>query len=324
MNHSLETPSAVSPASAASDLAVSVQDLHRRLGTVDALQGLSFDVHQGTCHALFGRNGAGKTTALLCLLDLLRPDQGSVRLFGLDPARHEREVKAQVAFVPDTPAFYPWMTVRGTLDYFASLRPIWNRDLERHLLAERFRLDESRKTSALSKGMRAQLALMCALCGEPRLLILDEPTNGLDPVLRQDLLRTVIGDYLTEDRRRTVLIATHLIGEVEGIVDRFTLVADGEALLHDDVETARSRFRSLRLEFDDEPPAVDLATLGLRTLEPADLVEVDRMGKQVEWMTSAFDDGLQARLEALGPVSLESRALSLEEIFVFSCRGAAS
>src|SRR6478736_8660572 len=119
---------------------IEVRNLVRRYGRTDAVDGLSLSVPAGRCYGFFGRNGAGKTTTIKCLLNLLEPTGGSVRLFGLDPARHETTVKARIAYVPDHVAFYPWMTVRETLDYFASFRARWNRATESALL-ERFRLD---------------------------------------------------------------------------------------------------------------------------------------------------------------------------------------
>src|SRR4051812_17973667 len=119
---------------------IDIQQLVRRFGRTEAVNGLTLRVEPGRCYGFFGRNGAGKTTTIKCLLNLLRPASGSVRLFGLDPARHEVEVKARLAYVPDQVAFYPWMTVRETLDYFASFRGTWNQDAERSLM-DRFRLD---------------------------------------------------------------------------------------------------------------------------------------------------------------------------------------
>src|SRR5690242_15712804 len=120
---------------------IELDRLVRRYGRTDAVDGLSLRVEPGRCYGFFGRNGAGKTTTIKCLLNLLRPTAGAVRVFGLDPARHEVEVKSRLAYVPDAVAFYPWMTVRQTLEYFASFRRAWNQDLERSLL-DRFRLDE--------------------------------------------------------------------------------------------------------------------------------------------------------------------------------------
>src|SRR5262249_55540947 len=117
------------------------------------------------CYGLFGRNGAGKTTTMKCLLNLLRPQRGQVRVFGLDPAKAEVSVKRRLAYVPDQVAFYPWMSVRETLDYLASFRERWNRKTEQELL-DRFRLDPAKRTNALSKGQRTQLALIAAICPE--------------------------------------------------------------------------------------------------------------------------------------------------------------
>src|SRR3954454_5339806 len=109
--------------------AIDINNLVRRYGKTDAVNGLTLTVRPGRCYGLFGRNGAGKTTTIKCLLNLLRPASGSVRVFGLDPARDEVAVKSRLAYVPDQVAFYPWMSVRGVLDYLASFRPKWNRDL---------------------------------------------------------------------------------------------------------------------------------------------------------------------------------------------------
>src|SRR4249919_1436811 len=130
---------------------IEIKNLARRYGKLDAVNGLYLTVQPGRCYGFFGRNGAGKTTTIKCLLNLLRPTSGSVRVFGLDPQADEVAVKSRLAYVPDAVAFYPWMTVRDTLNYLASFRTHWNRDLEADLL-KRFQLDASKKTSALSKG----------------------------------------------------------------------------------------------------------------------------------------------------------------------------
>src|SRR3990167_2515140 len=114
--------------------AIEIRNLVRRYGATDAVNGLNPRVELGRCYGLFGRNGAGKTTTIKCLLNLIRPTSGEVRVFGLDPARDEVAVKSRIAYVPDAVAFYPWMTVRDTLDYVASFRQRWNRDTERSLL----------------------------------------------------------------------------------------------------------------------------------------------------------------------------------------------
>src|SRR5437667_9546255 len=121
---------------------IEIRDLKRRYGKVEAVNGLNLTVHAGCCYGFFGRNGAGKTTTIKCLLNLLRPQSGSVRVLGLDPQSNEVAVKSRIAYVPDAVAFYPWMTVRDTLEYFASFRAHWNRDIENDLL-KRFGLNHN-------------------------------------------------------------------------------------------------------------------------------------------------------------------------------------
>src|SRR6266487_2070310 len=140
-------------------LAIEINHLAYAYGKGDAVHDLTIAVPRGRCYGLFGRNGAGKTTTMKCLLNLLRPQRGQVRVFVLDPRKHEVEVKQRLAYVPDQVAFYPWMSVRETLDYLASFRSHWNNKTEQDLL-DRFRLDPAKRTDALSKGQRTQLALL--------------------------------------------------------------------------------------------------------------------------------------------------------------------
>src|SRR5688572_2107218 len=141
---------------------IAIDNLVRRYGHADAVNGLNLRVEPGRCYGFFGRNGAGKTTTIKCLLNLLRPTSGDVKVFGLDPRRHEVEVKSRLAYVPDHVAFYPWMTVRDVLAYFASFRRHWNREIETTLL-DQFRLDRRQKANQLSKGQRTQLSLLTAI-----------------------------------------------------------------------------------------------------------------------------------------------------------------
>ena len=222
---------------------IETDQLIRRYGRTDAVNGLNLRVEPGRCYGFFGRNGAGKTTTIKCLLNLLRPTSGAVKVFGLNPARDEVTVKSRLAYVPDYVAFYPWMTVRQTLDYFASFRSRWNRETEQALI-QQFRLDPSQKTRHLSKGQRTQVALVAAVCPEPELLILDEPTSGLDPIVRREFIQTVIGAYQDGDPgSRTVFVSTHLISEFEGLIDEFTIIEGGRNALTMSADVARERYQ---------------------------------------------------------------------------------
>jgi ABC-2 type transport system ATP-binding protein len=285
---------------------IEIRGLVRRYGRTDAVNGLNLRVQPGRCYGFFGRNGAGKTTTIKCLLNLLRPTAGDVKVFGLDPARHEVPVKSRLAYVPDHVAFYPWMTVRSALDYFASFRARWNRDTERALL-DQFRLDPRQKTTHLSKGQRTQLALITAICPEPELLVLDEPTSGLDPIVRREFIQTIIGAYQDADPgRRTVFVSTHLISEFEGLIDDFTIVDQGREMLTLTADAARERYQKIYARFTSEPAGLDLG--GARVLR--------RHGRDLEVFVNGNAADVMDRLRARSPESLTTESLTLEEIFI--------
>jgi ABC-2 type transport system ATP-binding protein len=294
--------------------AIEAETLVRTYGRTDAVNGLSLRVEPGRCYGFFGPNGAGKTTTIKCLLGLLRPTAGRVSLFGLDITRDEVAVKSRLAYVPDAVAFYPWMTVRDTLDYCASFRPVWNEATERKLLS-RFRLDPATRTSHLSKGQRTELALITALCPEPELLILDEPTSGLDPIVRREFIETVIGEYQDADpEHRTVFVSTHLISEFEGLIDRFTIIDGGRETLTSDADEARETFRKVQVRYANEAPSMDL-----------DATVVRRSRRELDVFVRERADAVIERLRASSPEEMNVESMSLEEIYVTALgrRGAA-
>jgi ABC-2 type transport system ATP-binding protein len=285
---------------------IEVKGLVRRYGTLEAVHGLNLTVPPGRCYGFFGRNGAGKTTTIKCLLNLLRPTAGQIRVFGLDPQKDEVGVKSRLAYVPDQVAFYPWMTIRAFFDYLASFRPRWNVAKENELL-DQFGLDPTRKVNALSRGEKVQVALIGAICPEPDLLVLDEPTSGLDPLVRREFIRAVIGAYQEADPgKRTVFVSTHLISEFEGLIDEFTIIDRGTTVLTLESDAARERYRKIRASFAADAPALTVPG-ALRTR---------REGRELEVIVNGrFDEALAAVRQA-GPESVGNEALSLEDIFL--------
>lgn len=286
--------------------AIEVKDLVVRYGATEAVRGVSLGIGPGRCHALFGRNGAGKTSLLKAVLGLLPPDAGTVRVLGQDPARDDAALKARVAFVPDAVGFYPWMRVRDVLDYDRSFRPAWNADVEAQLLSK-FGLDPKQPAAALSKGQKTQLALTAAVASDPEVLVLDEPTSGLDPLVRRQFLEAVIGAYQDRDpQRRTVLVSTHLIREFEGIVDDFSVMAEGRLVMTMNADAARERFGRLRAWFDADAPA----EVPFKAVQPP-----KRDGRTLEVLVDGGLEAARAALAALGATRVEASALSLEDIF---------
>src|SRR6266849_5179287 len=260
---------------------IQIENLAYAYGRAEAVHDLSLNVQPGRCYGLFGRNGAGKTTTMKCLLNLLQPQKGQVRVFGLDPARAEVAVKARLAYVPDQVAFYPWMSVRETLDYLASFREHWQREAEQELIA--------------------------AICPETDLLVLDEPTSGLDPIVRREFIETVIGAYQEGNPgNRTIFVSTHLITEFEGLIDEFTIIDRGRVVVTLGSDQARERFQKIRARFAQSLPELDL-TAALR---------VRREGRELELIVNGAGPELLERLRQHNPETLTTEALTLEKIFV--------
>lgn len=286
--------------------AINIQNLAYSYGKAEAVHDLTLRVQPGRCYGLFGRNGAGKTTTMKCLLNLLRPQRGQVSVFGLDPADAEVAVKRRLAYVPDQLAFYPWMSIRETLDYLASFREHWNQKKEQELL-DRFQLDPAKRTGELSKGQRTQVGLIAATCPEPDLLVLDEPTSGLDPIVRREFIETVIGAYQEGNPgNRTILVSTHLITEFEGLIDEFTIIDHGRSVLTLEADEARERYQRIRARFSQPPPELDLSTA----------LRARREGREVELIVNGSGPELLDRLRQHNPETLSTEALTLEEIFV--------
>jgi ABC-2 type transport system ATP-binding protein len=293
---------------------IQIQNLTRRYGKMDAVNGLNLAVRPGRCYGFFGRNGAGKTTTIKCLLNLLRPTSGTIRVFDLDPQRDEVAVKSRLSYVPDAVAFYPWMTVRDTLDYFASFRSHWNRTIQDDLIA-RFQLNPNQKAGSMSKGQKTQLALIGAVCPEPELLLLDEPTSGLDPIVRREFIETVIGAYQSggesAGKPRTIFVSTHLISEFEGLIDEFTIIEAGRELLTMEADTARNHFKKIRARFVQPPASTDLSAI-------AGVLSARENGREVEILANGHSDAIVERLRLLKPDDIACESLSLEEIFIAS------
>ena len=287
---------------------IDIQQLFRRYGRTEAVNGLSLAVQPGRCYGFFGRNGAGKTTTIKCLLNLLKPNSGKVKLFGVDASKDDVAVKQRIAYVPDQVAFYPWMTIRQTLGYLASFRKKWNVSLEENLL-KRFDLKVSQKANDLSRGQKAQLALIAAVCCEPQLLVLDEPTSGLDPLVRREFIRTVIGAFQEEDpENRTIFISTHLISEFEGLIDEFTLVDQGKAILSAEADQARQCFQKIRVRFTGEPAKIAFP----------EMLTSERQGREMEFVVRENAEKIVDKLKHYSPESIIQESLSLEEIFLVS------
>jgi len=227
-------------------IVIDVNDLSRSFGTKDALDHVSFRANDGQVYGLVGANGAGKTTLLKHLLGLLRAQSGSVRVFGLDPVRDPVGVLRRVGYLSEERELPEWMRVDELMAYTQAFHPTWDAAYARGLL-ETFGLDPSKKIKELSKGMRAQAGLVAAVAHRPELLILDEPSSGLDAVVRRDILDAIV--RTVADDGRTVIFSSHLLDEVERMSDHVTLMHHGRVTLSGPLDDVRRGYQRSRVRF---------------------------------------------------------------------------
>jgi len=291
-------------ASTASEAVIDVSDLSRRFGAKAALASVSLRLPRGRVYGLVGENGAGKTTLIRHLLGLLRAETGSVRVFGLDPVADPVGVLARVGYLSEANDLPGWMRVGELMRYARAFYPAWD-DAYAEVLRRAFALDPAAKIQSLSKGQKARAGLLVALSYRPELLVLDEPSSGLDPIVRRDILGAVLRTIA--DEGRTVLFSSHLLEEVEQVADHVTMIHQGAIALAEPLEELRRSHHHLTIRFAEERAA------------PPPIPGVLRWdGGSEEWMAlyrGSADEG-QAAISSANARIVASRAATLDEIFV--------
>ncbi len=207
---------------------ITVSELTRRFGARTALASVTLSIPRGTVYGLVGANGAGKTTLIKHILGLLRAESGSVRVFGLDPVADPVGVLSRIGYLSEERDLHGWMRVDELMRYSRAFYPAWDEAYAEEL-RQTFALDATANVGNLSKGQKAQLGLLLALAYRPELLVLDEPSSGLDPVVRRDILEAIVRTIAHEGR--TVLFSSHLLDEVERVADHVTMINAGKIVL---------------------------------------------------------------------------------------------
>lgn len=276
----------------------------RRFGRTVALDGMTVEAAKGEVLGLVGRNGAGKTTLLRLAAGILWPDGGSIRTLGLDPVTDGIRVRERASLLSEETALYPWMTVGEIEALAAALHPRWDGTLADET-RERLGLDPSAKIASLSRGTRAKVALLLAVAPRPELLLLDDPTAGLDPLVRREVLEGIL-DAVAEGGG-AVVYASHLVHDVERVADRVVVLDEGRIALEGTVDSLKGRIRRARAVFESGPPP-DATVPGI--------VDAIADGRLLTVVADAPDGALEASLRGIGAVSVEVETLPLEEILV--------
>ena len=286
------------PTTSSADSVISVTGLSCHYKRTTALDDVTLHIPRGSVFGLVGENGAGKTTLIRHLLGLQRPQSGKVSVFGLDPVEDSTTVLARLGYLSETRDLAPWMTVAEMIRFTGAFYPKWDFDYAEELRAQ-FDLDPTAKIQTLSQGQLAKSALLAALAHRPELLVLDEPSSGLDPIVRRDILEAII--RTVADEGRTVLFSSHLLDEIERVSDFVGFLHRGKLALTGTMDEVKARHRVFTL--------VDASDWTDRT----NVLSAVRHGD--EWEVVA-QGSVREKLNGSGARIVSERAASLEDIFV--------
>ncbi|MEW6303830.1 MAG: ABC transporter ATP-binding protein [Verrucomicrobiota bacterium] len=292
------------PSPSSADAVIAVTGLSRQFGSKAALDDVSLYVPRGCVFGLVGENGAGKTTLIKHLLGLFRAQSGAVRVFGLDPIAHTVEVLGRLGYLSENRDLPAWMRVDELLRYTEGFYPRWDRGYAEQL-REQFALNPSARVRTLSQGQHAKLGLLLALAYRPELLLLDEPSSGLDPLVRRDILEAIIRSVAEEGR--TVLFSSHLLDEVERVSDHLAMIHQGRVVFAGPLDQVKQSHRRLTLRFETAlaaPPKL------------AGALSISGHGR--EWKVICGPANLETAAVAasLGAAVVEDQTPTLDEIFV--------
>ncbi len=294
------------------DTVAVLRDVNLSLGKTPTLRDLTLNVPRGAIYGFLGPNGAGKTTTIRVMLGLLRAASGEVRVLGHRMPQEAPRALARIGYVPERPHLYPVLTVSESMRYHAAFYPTWDAKWAEELRAT-FELDGSRQVARLSKGESGKLLMLLALAQRPELLVLDEPTDGLDPIIRRDVLSAVL-DYVSQEGA-TVFISSHLIHELERICDWVGVMESGRLIAEMPMQSFREGIKRLRVA---GAPA---------TFAQAPFVLLSRATSTVgggaeEWLVRGWQAPMKHWVEGVGAELRDVIDLDLEESFVELLRSA--
>ena len=289
---------------------IQINDVVKSFDGFRALDGLTMKVEEGSIYGLVGPNGAGKSTILRHIMGIYRPDSGSILVHG-QPVYENPAIKAEMAAIPDELYYFNSASTRDMMKFYRGLYPQFD-DKRYDALREAFpEVDENQPIRRLSKGMQKQSAFWLALCCQPKVLVLDEPVDGLDPVMRRQVWSLLMGDVA--QRGTTVLVSSHNLRELEDVCDHVGILSHGKVLLERSLTDLQDNIIKLQLAFSE--PGLPPLPEGLNVLHTS------QIGRVYTLIVRGDPAQIKERMAALNPILMEMLPLNLEEIFIYELGG---
>jgi ABC-2 type transport system ATP-binding protein len=303
----------------ATDHAIATEGLTRRFGRLDAVDHLRLHVPAGSIFGLIGPNGAGKTTTLKLLMNIIRPTSGRAEVLGVDSQRLGPAEFARIGYVSENQRMPDWMTVRQLLAYCKPFYPAWDDRLSARLI-EVMALPLDRKIRHLSRGMRMKAALVSSLAYRPKLLILDEPFSGLDPLMRDEFVQGVL--ELAGEGGWSAVISSHDLEEIERLIDWVGYLRDGQLAFSESIATLQARFRQIDVSVPHPSAAADARAIALPSPIPASWLNVTTDDRALRFVHAGYaPDATEHELAARYPgAHVQVTPLSLRETFIALAR----
>lgn len=285
---------------------IRINQLTKSFDKERAIDEVSLHIQKGSIYGLLGSNGAGKTTLLKVLAGIYRGDKGSVQIHKQDVFENI-ELKGKIMFMPDAPYFFPQSSILQMASYYKRIYPQWSQ--QRFLeLGQIFKLDQKRKLHRMSKGMQRQAAFWLALSCMPELLIMDEPIDGLDPVMRQQIKNLLFQEV--SDRQLTVLISSHNLREIEDLCDHVGIMHKGQMIVEKELDDLKADTHKIQVAFRHPEEAVAIQS-------ELNLLHIEQRGSIMLFIVKGEREQIKAQFQAFKPYVLDILPLTLEEIFIY-------
>ncbi|QDP40593.1 ABC transporter ATP-binding protein [Radiobacillus deserti] len=288
---------------------IKVENIEKHFEDHQALRQVTLSIQKGSIYGLLGSNGAGKTTLLKIIMGIYRQDKGRILIHEEEPFEHVA-LKQKMIFIPDQPYFFSHYTVKQMAGYYQSLYPNWSEE-RFEKLGKVFNISPNKKIQRLSKGMQRQVAFWLSLSAKPDYLLLDEPIDGLDAVMRQKVKNLLIQDVA--DREMTVVISSHNLREIEDICDHVGIIHQGALMLEKDLDDLKSDVHKIQIAFKQETPPDFLSGL--------DTLFVEERGSVLLCIVRGKEEEVTAFAKQFQPVIFDLLPLTLEEIFIYELGG---